>query len=178
MKPIFKRIGIIVIITSCIIYIMISYMKNNISKADIDLILENQKIIFLQSISSYEETYAAGYFIDSNGKKHIYKLNDRQPFRSIGETYEYLLKHYDEFETTDYFDDITLKKCVRHLYCVNKDANVMEKGEVIIDAPEITLYGIRQKNDQEEFVWLGSECGISKKLDDPSAYWILEELEK
>lgn len=39
---------------------------------DIDQILRQQKIVYIMSVSSYDEPYTEGYFIDGNGKKHIY----------------------------------------------------------------------------------------------------------
>ena len=76
-----------------------------------------------------------------------------------------LLKHYDEFETIDFFDDKTLRKCIKYLYHVNADSDIVTEGEAIMDAPINQLYGIRLKDDQEEFVWLGLDSGILKKLD-------------
>ena len=71
---------------------------------DIDNTLMNQKIVYIMSVSSYDEPYAAGYFIDEKGKKHIYRLYDQGPFESIEKEYAYLLEHYDEFEVIDFFD--------------------------------------------------------------------------
>ena len=44
-----------------------------------------------------------------------------------------------------------------------------------MDAPINQLYGIRLKDDQEEFVWLGLDSGILKKLDDSSTDLIFEK---
>lgn len=144
-------------------------------KADADSILENQKIVFIMSISSYSEPYAEGYFIDARGKKHIYRLHEQPPFDSIEAEYAYLLEHYDEFEIVDFFDDSTLRTCTEYLYCVNIDSEVKSEGTAIMDFPLKQLYGIRVLDKQEEFVWLGSETGISSKLGDSSADQIFEE---
>ena len=142
---------------------------------DIDTILENQKIVFIMSISSYSEPYAEGYFIDSTGKKHIYRLHDQHPFDSIETEYTYLLEHYDEFEIVDFFDDATLRMCTEYLYHVNIDSEVKSEGTAIMDFPLKQLYGIKVLDEQEEFVWLGSETGISSKLEDQSADQIFAE---
>ena len=142
---------------------------------DIDKILSNQKIVFIMSVSSFEDPYAAGYFIDQQGKKHIYGLYDQRPFESIEKEYSYLIEHYDEFETTDFFDYSTLRKCTEYLYRVNAESEIRTEGKAIIDAPEKQLYGVRMLDDHEEFVWLGSEPGISKRLDDASSDHIFEE---
>lgn len=41
--------------------------------------------------------------MDGKGKKHIYELSNIQPFYSEEETYDYLMEHYDEFPTEDFF---------------------------------------------------------------------------
>ena len=135
----------------------------------------NQKIVFVMSVSSYEEPYAEGYFIDTTGKKHIYGLYEQQPFETIEKEYAYLLEHYDEFETVDFFDETTLKKCTESLYHVNADSELRTEGTAIMDFPLKQLYGIRVTDGQEEFVFLGSETGISERLDDPAADKIFEE---
>lgn len=144
-------------------------------KADFDSILENQKIVFIMSISSYSEPYAEGYFIDVTGKKHIYRLHAQPPFDSIEAEYTYLMEHYDEFEIVDFFDDATLRTCTEYLYHVNIDSEVESEGVAIMDFPLKQLYGIRVLDGQKEFVWLGSETGISSKLEDQSANQIFEE---
>lgn len=141
---------------------------------DIDQILTEQKIIFIMSVSSYDEVYAAGYFIDENGMKHSYQL-DQRPFSSIEKEYAYLLEHYDEFDTIDFFDDTTLKNCIDYLYHVDTDAEIKSEGAAIMDFPEHILYGIRLIDGAEEFVCLRTETGITKWLDDSSADKILEE---
>lgn len=98
------------------------------------------------SVSSCSEPYVEGYFIDTKGKKHIYGLYGQAPFESIEKEYAYLLEHYDEFEMVE-FGDYPLKQ----------------------------LYGIRVIDDNEEFVFLESETGITERLDDPSAAQIYEE---
>ena len=142
---------------------------------DIDNTLMNQKIVYIMSVSSYDEPYAAGYFIDEKGKKHIYRLYDQGPFESIEKEYAYLLEHYDEFEVIDFFDYTTLRKCTEYLYNVNSDSMIRTEGEIIMDYPIKQLYGIRLKDERAEFVWLGSETGISKRLDDPATDKIFEE---
>ena len=144
-------------------------------KADVDRILENQKIVFIMSISSYSEPYAEGYFIDQEGKKHIYRLHEQRPFDSIEAEYAYLLEHYDEFEVVDFFDDETLRRCTENLYHVDINSNIKEEGMAIKGFPIIQLYGIRLINNQEEFVWLGSDTGISRSLEDKSAEQIFED---
>lgn len=141
---------------------------------DIDYIMTNQKIVFIMSVSSYSEPYAEGYFIDTEGKKHIYGLYDQQPFESIEKEYAYLMEHYDEFEVVDFFDNTALRKCVDHLYHVDIDSEIRTEGEAIMDAPLKQLYGIRLLDGCEEFVWLGSEPGISERLDDASSDKIFE----
>lgn len=143
-------------------------------KADVDTILENQKIVFIMSISSYSEPYAEGYFVDANGKKHIYRLHEQPPFDTIEAEYAYLLEHYDEFEIVDFFDDATLRTCTEYLYHVNSDSKINSEGVAIMDFPLKQLYGIRMLDGKEEFVWLGSETGISSKLEDQSAIQIFE----
>lgn len=108
--------------------------------------MEKQKIVFIMSVSSYSEPYVEGYFIDTKGEKHIYGLYEQTPFESIEKEYAYLLKHYDEFEMVEFWD-----------------------------YPLKQLYGIRVIDDNEEFVFLESETGITEKLDDPSAAQIYEE---
>ena len=82
---------------------------------------------------------------------------------------------YDEFETIDFFDDKTLRKCIKYLYHVNADSDIVTEGEAIMDAPINQLYGIRLKDDQEQFVWLGLDSGTLKKLDDSSTDLIFEK---
>ena len=135
----------------------------------------NQKIVFIMSVSSYAEPYAEGYFIDTTGKKHIYGLYEQKPFETIEKEYAYLLEHYDEFETVDFFDETTLKKCTESLYHVNTDSELRTEGTAIMDFPLKQLYGIRVTDGQEEFVFLGSETGISERLDDPAADIIFKE---
>lgn len=113
---------------------------------DVDNLLEKQKKVFIMSVSSYSEPYVEGYFIDTKGKKHIYGLYGQAPFESIEKEYAYLLEHYDEFEMVEFWD-----------------------------YPLKQLYGIRVKDDNEEFVFLESETGITERLDDPSAVQIYEE---
>ncbi len=143
-------------------------------KYDIDQILMDQKIVFIMSISSYGEPYTEGYFIDGNGKKHIYGLYDQYPFESIEKEYAYLLEHYDEFETVDFFDDKTLRECTELLYYVNPDSEIKEEGGVIFDYPSKVLYGIKQIDGHEEIVELESFTGILIRLEDPSADQIYE----
>lgn len=145
------------------------------SECFIDNALANQKIVFIMSVSSFENPYAAGYFVDEQGKKHIYELYERYPFKSIEEEYEYLLEHYDEFETVDFWDDATLRRCTKYLYHVNSNSEVRTDGMAIKDYPIRQLYGIRLVDGGEEFVWLGSETGISKSLADPSSDKIFEK---
>lgn len=142
---------------------------------DIDSVLKDQKIVFIMSISSYSNPYAEGYFIDAMGKKHIYRLHDQCAFESIKIEYAYLLEHYDEFEIVDFFDDTTLRACTEYLYHVNIDSEVKSEGVAIRDFPLKQLYGIRVLDGQEEFVWLGSETGISSRLDDQATNQIFEE---
>lgn len=141
---------------------------------DIDQILREQKIVYIMSVSSYDEPYTAGYFIDGNGKKHIYGLYNQRPFESIEKEYAYLLEHYDEFETMDFFEDKTLKKCTQLLYYVNTDSETRKEGEVIFDCPYYILYGIKQIDGHEEIVRLESYSGILERLDDLSADQIYE----
>ena len=142
-------------------------------KNDIDALLMNQKIVFIMSVSSYEEPYAEGYFIDGKGKRHVYGLFDH-PFESIEKEYAYLMEHYDEFKTNDLFDDKNLRECAEALYHVDPDSETRKEGEVIFDCPEYILYGIRQIDGQEEFVRLEAYSGILERLDDSSADLIYE----
>ena len=142
---------------------------------DVDNLLEKQKIVFIMSVSSYAEPYVEGYFIDTKGKKHIYGLYEQAPFESIEKEYAYLLEHYDEFEMVDFWDDTTLKNCTEYLYHVNIDSERKTEGTTIMDYPLKQLYGIRVIDDNEEFVFLESETGITERLDDPSAAQIYEE---
>ena len=120
-------------------------------------------------------TNVEGYFIDTKGKKHIYGLYEQAPFESIEKEYAYLLEHYDEFEMVDFGDDTTLKNCTEYLYHVNIDSERKTEGTTIMDYPLKQLYGIRVIDDNEEFVFLESETGITERLDDPSAVQIYEE---
>ncbi len=142
---------------------------------DVDNLLREQKIVFIMSVSSYSEPYVEGYFIDTKGKKHIYGLYEHSPFESIEKEYAYLLEHYDEFESVDFFDDTTLRNCTEYLYHVNIDSELKTEGTAIMDFPLKQLYGIRVIDGHEEFVFLGSETGITESLDDPSAVHIFEE---
>lgn len=145
------------------------------SKYHIDNILKDQKIVFIMSDTSFEERFTSGYFIDGNGKKHIYKLYDRGPFELIEQTYEYLVDHYDEFETVEFLDSNSLIKCTEALYCVNPESEIIQKGKVIIDCPVVQLYGVKMNNGKEEFVFLKSYTGISEQLADPYAEIIYKE---
>ncbi len=49
------------------------------------------------------------------------------------------------------------------------------EGTTIMDYPLKQLYGIRVIDDNEEFVFLESETGITERLDDLSAVQIYEE---
>lgn len=150
------------------------FIGNNVSEINIDQVLPDQKIVFMMWIASYDEPYSSGYFIDGKGMKHIYKRSDVKPMYSVDVEYAYLLEHYDEFETTAYFDDATLKKCTECLYQVNANAEVRTEGKAIADAPEKKLYGVRMIDGHEEFVFLGSEPGIVKRLDDAASDQIFE----
>lgn len=136
---------------------------------DIDQVLSNQKIVFMMWIASYDEPYSNGYFIDGKGKKHIYERSGIKPMYPVEDEYAYLLEHYDEFEIMAYFDDETLKKCTECLYQVNANAEIKIEGKAIADAPEKKLYGVRMIDGHEEFVFLGSEPGIVKRLDDAAS---------
>ena len=125
---------------------------------DADKFWGDQKIVFIMSVSSYAEPYAEGYFIDTVGKKHIYGLYEHAPF-----------------ETIDFFDDTSLRNCTEYLYHVNMDSKLKTEGTAIMDFPLKQLYGIRMIDGHEEFIFLGSETGISERLDDPSADQIFEE---
>ncbi len=171
-RKILMKIKLFAVIT---VLFMISGCGKNDQRVDIDTILANQKILFIMSVSSYDEPYSTGYFIDGKGKKHIYGPYLQHPFESIEKEYAFFLEHYDEFETIDFFDDKTLRKCIKYLYHVNSDSDIITEGEAIMDAPLKQLYGIRLNDDQEEFVWLGSEPGISKRLDDPSSDLIFKK---
>ena len=142
---------------------------------DADKFWGDQKIVFIMSVSSYAEPYAEGYFIDTVGKKHIYGLYEHAPFETIEKEYAYLMEHYDEFETIDFFDDTSLRNCTEYLYHVNMDSKLKTEGTAIMDFPLKQLYGIRMIDGHEEFIFLGSETGISERLDDPSADQIFEE---
>lgn len=155
----------LIIITGC--------AKANIPY-DIDQILREQKIVYIMSVSSYDEPYTEGYFIDGNGKKHIYGLYNQRPFESIEKEYAYLLEHYDEFETVDFFDDKMLRECTESLYCINPNSETRKEGNVIFDCPYYILYGIKQIDGDEEIVWLESYSGILERLDDSSADQIYE----
>ena len=135
---------------------------------------EDQKIIFMMWIASYDEPYSKGYFIDGKGMKHTYERQDTKPMYQVEDEYAYLIEHYDEFDSAEYFDDDTLKQCVEYLNKVNADAEIKTEDKAIADAPEKSLYGVRMNNGQAEFVFLGSEPGISKRLDDGSADKIFE----
>lgn len=126
------KIKLLAVIT---ILFVISGCEKNDQSVDIDNILMNQKIVFIMSVSSYDEPYSTGYFIDEK----------------------------------------TLRKCVKYLYHVNTDSAIRTEGEAIMDAPIKQLYGIRLVDDQEEFVWLGSEPGISERLDDSSSDLVFKE---
>ena len=115
---------------------------------DVDNLLEKQKIVFIMSVSSYSEPYVEGYFIDKKGKKHIYGLYEQAPFELIEKEY---------------------------LYHVNIDSERKTEGTTIMDYPLKQLYGIRVIDDNEEFVFLESETGITERLDDLSAVQIYEE---
>ena len=115
---------------------------------DVDNLLEKQKIVFIMPVSSYSEPYVEGYFIDTKWKKHIYGLYGQAPFESIEKEY---------------------------LYHVNIDSERKTEGTTIMDYPLKQLYGIRVIDDNEEFVFLESETGITERLDDPSAVQIYEE---
>ena len=141
---------------------------------DTDQVWSDQKIVFMMWIASFDEPYSKGYFIDGKGMKHVYERPDTKPMYPVEDEYAYLIEHYDEFESMEYFDDETLKQCAECLYQVNADAEVITEGTAIADAPEKSLYGVRMKDGREEFVFLGSEPGISKRLDDPSADEIFE----
>lgn len=143
------------------------------AKYDIDDFLLNQKIVFIMSVSSYEEPYAEGYFIDGTGKKHVYGLYDR-PFESIEKEYAFLLDHYDEFETMDFFEDKTLRECTEALFYVNPNSEIRKEGEIIFDCPTYILYGIKQTDGHEEIVELETYSGILKRLDDSYADLIYE----
>ena len=144
------------------------------AQTDVDQILKNQKIIFIMSVSSYEDPYAAGYFIDASGKKHRYELYDRGPFRSIEEEYVFLLERYDEFEPAEGFEDQLFQDCVGNLCLVNPEAPREKEGTVIMDYPYKALYGIRQKDGREEIVFLESDTGIRESLKDPHAEKLYE----
>lgn len=141
---------------------------------DIDQILREQKIVYIMSVSSYDEPYTEGYFIDGNGKKHIYGLYNQRPFESIEKEYAYLLEHYDEFETMDFFDDKMLRECTESLYRVNPNSETRKEGQVIFDCPYYILYGIKQIDGHEEIVQLEGYSGILERLDDSFADQIYE----
>lgn len=164
------RTKLLAVIIMCILIIS---SCGRAEKSDIDNLLRNQKIVFIMSVSSYDEPYAEGYFIDGKGKKHVYGLLD-QPFESIEKEYAYLMEHYDEFKTMDFFDDNSLRECTEALYHVDPDSETRREGEVIFDYPEYILYGIRQTDGQEEFVRLEAYSGILERLDDSSADLIYE----
>ena len=135
---------------------------------------EDQKIVFMMWIASYDEPYSKGYFIDGKGMKHTYERPGISPMYPVDDEYAYLIEHYDEFESAECFDDDTLKQCEECLNKVNADAEIKTEGKAIADAPEKSLYGVRMNDGQAEFVFLGSEPGISKRLDDASADKIFE----
>ncbi len=143
-------------------------------QANVDQILKNQKIIFIMSVSSFDEPYAAGYFIDADGKKHRYEMYDRRPFNSIDEEYAFLLEHYDEFEAEEGFEKNLFKDCVWTLCLVNSEAPRKKEGIVIMDYPYEALYGIRQKDGREEIVFLESTTGVHETLNDSYAEKLYE----
>lgn len=53
-----------------------------------------------------------------------------------------------------------------YLYHVNIDSERKMEGTTIMDYPLKQLYGIRVIDDNEEFVFLESETGITERLDD------------
>lgn len=143
-------------------------------QANVDQILKNQKIVFIMSVSSYDEPYAEGYFIDADGKKHCYEMHDRGPFKTIDEEYAYLLEHYDEFEATEGFGNDLFKDCVGNLCLVNSEAPREKEGTVIMDYPYKALYGIRQNDGKDEIVFLESTTGVNEKLKDSHAEKLYE----
>lgn len=142
--------------------------KNDIS-SDFDKELQEQKIVFIMWVVSFDEPYSKGYFVDGKGAKHIFENYGERPFNSVEDEYAYLLEHYDEFETAEFFDNATLKQCAECLYKVNANAEMIADGQEIMDAPEVMLYGVKIVEEREEFVLLGSESGATKRLDDISS---------
>ncbi len=140
----------------------------------VNQIIDNQRIVFIMSVSSYDEPYMEGYFIDTEGKKHCYRFMDRRPFDLIDQEYEFLIEHYEEFETSEFFSEDELRESIECLCLVNSEANRIKKGDIIFDYPYHALYGIRQKDGKEERVWLRSFTGIDESLDDPYANSLYE----
>ena len=143
---------------------------------NINEILENQKIIFLVVEEIFAEGYFDGYFIDGGGKKHLFVLQREDRYQPVEDDFAYLSEHYDEFEGTDFVDKNTLSRWIDYLYHVNEKSTIKEQGEDIADMEVVTLYGIRMIDGKEEFVWLGSYSGVSKRLDDEIADKLFEEL--
>ena len=138
--------------------------------------LPNQKIVFIMTKINYEERFGEGYFIDGEGKKYSFYLDDKQIYKEIEEIYKDLLDHYEEFESTDFMDKEKLKKTAEALYCINPTAEVKEEGKAIIDYAPETLYGVKKIDGKEEIVFLKSYSGDSKELDDKYAKMVYKEI--
>ena len=143
---------------------------------NIDEILENQKIIFLVVSNNFENQSFKGYFIDGSGEKHLFVLQRDDWYQPVEGDFAYLLEHYDEFEGTDFVDEDTLRRWIDYLYRVDENSIIKAEGEDVVDLAEVTLYGIRTIDGKEEFVWLGSYSGVSRRLDDENVDKLFEEL--
>ena len=150
--------------------------RPEMSEEEITSILENQEFLFMMSYRSYSERYIAGYAIGRDGKKYSYALENSWPFESPEEEFSYITGHFDELETVELWDEETVRACTEALYSVDAGAKIKKGGRIAEDAPFAGFCGIRVKDGKREFISLMSnDSGLTEKLKDPSADFIMEQ---
>jgi len=126
------------------------------------------KILLVLSDTSYANGYEnKGYFVLGDGSKCFFDLSEEErEYASIENLYHYLSNHLSEFERKEYLSPDKAEQCVKLLQEVEKNSEIKKEENVIFDAEQRDLYGVRYTSATPEFVALkGTGCQSWERSD-------------
>ncbi|MBR4144368.1 MAG: hypothetical protein IKU06_02780 [Lachnospiraceae bacterium] len=99
-----------------------------------------------------------GYFIDINGDKRVYTIEDNEnSINDVSDLYDYLIAHFSDYRYIIFYNTEGLQKCNEALMRV-PEYLYDEKLELIYDKK--TLYGVNDSNGKTRFLVCATEDGF------------------
>lgn len=100
-----------------------------------------------------------GYFIDINGDKRVYNIEDNEnSINNVKDLYDYLMAHFSDYKNATFCNTEGLQKCNEALM---KVPDYLYDGELELIYDKKILYGVNDSNGEIRFLVCATEDSLA-----------------